>query len=227
MLRLLTLIIRPYAKCTKVMAALLALAGSFLAFAHPAAAGEHAYTLRIELTPAICAMQSQRSSLRQCQEGFSMTVAGLRPEYGERERIQCSDKKANLAPLQTKIVSRIMPDEVLRDIVWQRYGSCTGMSNSSYFRLITSLSGGLNVPKELSSGGYYLVDHGRFIGQLANQNPGLSPESVQLFCQADGKNNTSILTELQVCYDSNAKFTQCQKSNKSNCPEKFIIQGLP
>ena len=33
------------------------------------------YTLVIHMTPAVCAMDPSRRNLRQCQEGFSLTIA--------------------------------------------------------------------------------------------------------------------------------------------------------
>ena len=40
--------------------------------------------LMIEMTPALCSIQPTRARMRQCLEGYSLTVSGLDMGYGER-----------------------------------------------------------------------------------------------------------------------------------------------
>lgn len=182
-------------------------------------------TLRIDLSPAKCALQPQRAKLRQCREGFPLTVSGLRPEPATKE--VCSQRKANLPPLQTKVISRIMPDKVIRDLAWQKYGSCMTSDAKGYFRLIAKLSGQLKVPKELSSGNHYEVNRLLFTQALVKKNAGLARQHIQLSCQKMGSTHSQVLTELQVCYDSVGKFSNCQRTVKVSCPASFTIKGLP
>ena len=81
------------------------------------------YTLIIHMAPAICAMDPSRRNLRQCQEGFSLTIASLKPELPSNAASDCySRTKADLNPLQARVVDRVMPDERLRQEDWQRNG---------------------------------------------------------------------------------------------------------
>lgn len=213
--------------CWRVMSVLFA-GVMFMTTLHaqPSHANYQSMTLRIELSPAQCAINPKRSRLRQCREGFALTVAGLRPEPYTRGQ-PCSRSGAKLPPLQAKVVSRIMPDKVMRDLAWRYYGSCMGMSSPNYFRFIANLSGQLKVPKELSSGNNYVVSRELFEQQLQHKNKGLDALGLQMLCQNTPDAKSQVLTELQVCYDSAGKFGRCAQKVSGSCPATFMIKGLP
>lgn len=175
--------------------------------------------LMVEMTPALCSLQPTRARMRQCLEGYSLTVSGLDMGYGER----CGrGSEPRLTPLQLKVVNRIMPDTTVRSQAWQRYGVCSPLSASSYFRQITNYAGGLKLPNELNTGNSYTVSKSRFIGQMTRLNSGMSSNSVDLICQ-EGSRRQSILTDIHVCYEGSS-FGTCQNIVDS-CGSKFIISG--
>lgn len=175
--------------------------------------------LMIEMTPALCSMQPTRARMRQCLEGYSLTVSGLDMGYGER----CGrGSEPRLTPLQLKVVNRIMPDTTVRSQVWQRYGACSPLSASSYFRQITNYAGGLKLPNELNTGNSYTVSKSRFISQMTRLNSGMSSNSVDLICQK-GSRRQSILTDIHVCYEG-SDFGTCHDVVDS-CGSRFIISG--
>lgn len=173
----------------------------------------------IEMTPALCRLQPTRARMRQCVEGYSLTVSGLDLGYGNR----CGrGSEPQLTPLQLKVVNRVMPDTSVRNQVWQRYGICSPLSASSYFRQITNYAGQLKLPSELNTGNSYTVSKSRFISQMTHLNSGMSEASIDLICQ-DGNRRQSILTDVHVCYEG-SQFASC--SNKiDNCGKNFIISG--
>ena len=172
--------------------------------------------LMIEMTPALCNMQPTRARMRQCLEGYSLTVSGLDMGYGER----CGrGSEPRLTPLQLKVVNRIMPDTTVRSQTWQRYGACSPLSASSYFRQITNYAGGLKLPNELNTGNSYTVSKSRFISQMTRLNSGMSSNSVDLICQ-EGSRRQSILTDIHVCYEG-SDFGTCHDVVDS-CGSKFI-----
>lgn len=175
--------------------------------------------LMIEMTPALCSLQPTRSRMRQCLEGYSLTVAGLDMGYEER----CGrGSEPRLTPLQLKVVNRIMPDTTVRSQVWQRYGACSPLSASSYFRQITNYASALKLPNELNTGNSYTVSKSRFIGQMTRLNSGMTAAGIDLICQAGSRRQT-ILTDIHVCYEG-SEFGSCSEV-VDNCGKKFIISG--
>ena len=180
--------------------------------------------LKIEMSPALCDMEGFRKSLKSCVDGFSISVAGL--SFNEAPRGRCSSQPVKLSPLQTRIVGRVMPDVSSQDESWQLYGSCAGLSSKDYFRLITDMTAKLRLPKELSSGRSYLVDRNRFMQQFFQLNANMPKGAVELSCRKHPTSGTSVLTELQVCYDSASRFAACPVVTAQKCPESFQVRGL-
>ena len=175
--------------------------------------------LMIEMTPALCSLQPTRARMRQCLEGYSLTVSGLDMGYGER----CGrGSEPRLTPLQLKVVNRIMPDTTVRTQAWKRYGACSPLSASSYFRQITNYAGDLKLPNELNTGNSYTVLKSRFVGQMTRLNNGMSANSVDLICQV-GTRRQMVLTDVHVCYEGSS-FGTCSNV-VDNCGSKFIISG--
>ena len=188
--------------------------------AHAASASKTGQrVLMIEMTPALCSLQPSRTRMRQCLEGYSLTVSGLDLGYGER----CGrGSEPRLSPLQLKVVNRIMPDSSVRSQAWQHYGACSPLSASSYFRQVVNLAGQLKLPSELNTGNSYTVSKSRFISQMTRLNSGMSAASIDLICQ-DGSRRQSILTDIHVCYEGN-QFGSCNNV-VNNCGKNFIISG--
>ena len=205
---------------TMSIGALLILQGAILMPAQAASAVKTGQrVLMIEMTPALCNLQPTRARMRQCLEGYSLTVSGLDMGYGER----CGrGSEPRLTPLQLKVVNRVIPDTTVRSQVWQRYGVCSPLSASSYFRQITNYAGALKLPAELNTGNSYTVSKSRFVGQMTRLNRGMSSSSVDLICQV-GNRRQLTLTEIHVCYEG-SEFGTCP-TVVNNCGSKFIISG--
>ncbi len=204
----------------KKLAALVMLQGMILLPVHAASANKTGQrVLMIEMTPALCSIQPTRARMRQCLEGYSLTVSGLDMGYGERCGV---GSEPRLTPLQLKVVNRVMPDTTVRSQAWQRYGVCSPLSAGSYFRQITNYSGALKLPNELNTGNSYTVSKSRFIGQMTRLNSGMSTSSVDLICQ-DANRRQSILTDVHICYEGN-QFGRCS-TPIDNCGKNFIISG--
>ncbi|HAR75363.1 MAG TPA: hypothetical protein DCR60_03930, partial [Psychrobacter sp.] len=104
---------------------------------------------------------------------------------------------------------------------WQRYGACSPLSSSSYFRQITNYAGALKLPNELNTGNSYTVLKSRFIGQMTSLNSGMTPASIDLICQPATRQ--MILTDVHVCYEG-SEFGNC-RNVVDNCGSKFVISG--
>ena len=175
--------------------------------------------LMIEMAPALCSIYPSRAKMRQCLEGYSLTVAGLDLGYGDR----CGrGGSADLTPLQLRVVNKVMPDATVRDQAWRRYGACSPLRSSFYFRQIVTHASELKLPRELNTGNSYTVSKARFLSQLIRLNPGMTAAGVDLICQ-DAKRRQSVLTEIHICYQGN-NFGSCP-AVVDNCGSNFIISG--
>ncbi|RYY80559.1 MAG: ribonuclease I [Moraxellaceae bacterium] len=186
------------------------------------------FTLIIHMSPAICALDPSKRQLRQCQEGFSLTIASLKPEVPVTDPNDCASRTpAALNPLQARVVERVMPDERLRQEDWQRNGGCTGMSPSTYFRTIANYAGRLRVPPEFNASKEISMQRSSLIRQLQMLNNTLPADGIQLRCVQTVRFNAPVLTEMKVCYNNQGQYVSCPATIRSNCPATFIVQGTP
>ncbi len=186
------------------------------------------FTLIIRMTPAACALDPELQKLRQCQDGFTLTISSLQAERASGKRIEnCSHDQTNLSPLQERVVERVMPDKQLRDEDWQRNGSCTGMSPTVYFRTIATYAQRLKIPSELASPRDTVLTKNYIINKLQQLNPGLTDKSLLLRCTAESGREYPVLTELRSCYNTQGQYDACPAYIKSNCPSSVVILAAP
>jgi len=186
------------------------------------------FTLIIRMTPAVCALDPEMQKLRQCQDGFTLTISSLQAERNNGKRLEnCSREPTNLSPLQERVVERVMPDKQLRDEDWEKNGSCTGMSSSTYFRTIATYAQRLKVPSELASPRDTVLSKSYIISRLQQLNPGLTEKSILLRCTSDAAHDTPVLTEIRSCYTTQGQYDACPAYLKSTCPANVLIHGSP
>ena len=179
------------------------------------------YVMHIQMVPAICMKDPQKSKRRKCLEGYSLNVVGL---YPETKRRNCrTETSAVLAPLQSKVVARVMPDESARVDLWHSIGGCVDMSASKYFRTITNYADRLKVPTELLAQQTHTVASSSIRQNFVRLNQGLPLQSVHLECEH--YKAKPYLTGLKVCYDANGRYRACGSEIQSNCPTRVTIQG--
>lgn len=186
------------------------------------------FTLIIRMTPAACALDPALQKLRQCQDGFTLTISSLQAErVGGRRLENCSRDLTNLSPLQERVVERVMPDKQLRDEDWQRNGSCTGMTPTVYFRTIATYAQRLKIPSELASPRDTVLTKSYIVSKLQQLNPGLTEKSLLLRCTAEPGRELPVLTELRSCYNTQGQYDTCPAYIKSNCPSSVVILAAP
>ena len=179
------------------------------------------YVMQVQMTPAVCAIDSSKKKQRKCLEGYSLTITGLLPEVAASD---CStNTSAALPPLQAKVVARVMPEENARTQLWRGVGGCVPGNASQYFRTIINFADRLKIPTDLTGSENKQVQHTVLRAQFIRLNPGLSVNGIRFNCQ--NLRSTPVLTEVQVCYKVNGQFKQCSSHVVSNCPSSFSVQG--
>lgn len=179
------------------------------------------YVMVVQMTPAVCMFDAQKSKQRKCLEGYSLNISGLYPETSESE---CkTSSSAMLSPLQAKVVARIMPDENARVQLWRGIGGCVKMNSSQYFRTIINYAERLKVPVELTSPETRTMHQTNLRLRFLRLNSSLPASAIKFNCATSQGN--AILTEVRLCYKNNGQYKQCSVAVENNCPNLFIIKG--
>lgn len=213
----------------------------------PATSKSGSNVLLIEMTQALCTLEPRRQKLRQCREGYNITIKGLQMQQVN----PCHKNRVpNIPPLQRQLVDKVMPDEFLREQSWRNYGRCSPLDSRAYFKSILDHALSIKLPKIFSTNNSYVLNKRKFVNKIVSLNKGMKASSIRLICQNDSKvnkirtatsssqNTLPILTELQVCYHNN-QYSSCSSESHSqvansraainrvrvNCGEQFIVHG--
>lgn len=204
-----------------VLSAVLALLGiSRLSFAAPTG-----FILHIELSPAVCKIDSTQRRTRQCLEGYSLIVSAMNPEGVNPRSCETSNIPV-LSPVQKRVLMRIIPDENMQVKIWRSVGGCVAMSASQYFRMMVNYAEQLNMPSEVTTPTSIRVYRDELQQKFVQLNPSMPSQSLLLGCgHAKHAATTPLLTNVQVCYGSDGQYQRCRTEQVSSCPNQFVIQG--
>ena len=189
----------------------------------PVMAAPNGYLLKINLVPALCRIDDSFRNSRQCMEGYALTVTGLLPE-GVNTRKCATSSNANLSPVQNRLLTRIMPDENDRVRLWRAVGGCVGTTANQYFRSMINNAEHLKVPPEVTPPNSVRVNRMALKARFVDLNPGLTVDGINFNCMPD-RNNTMLLTHINVCYLPNGRFRACSGARVVTCPNTVTIQG--
>lgn len=180
------------------------------------------YVMQLQMVPALCALDVKKVKKRKCLDGYAINIAGL---YPQTQKQSCyTESSAQLAPLQAKVLARVMPDEVERRTLWRNVGGCLNMTASQYFRLIIRYSEKLEVPTELLG-----IERNKNIrltdlrSNFLKLNRGLSQQGIQFECRLF--HGEYLLTGAKICYNRKGEYTKCAQNISDRCPQNITIKG--
>lgn len=183
------------------------------------------YVLQIELSPAVCRIDDAQKRTRQCLEGYSLIVSGLYPEGVSSKSCETSNV-AVLTPIQKRLLMRIMPDENSQARLWRTVGGCVSMNASQYFRMVVNFAERLNMPSEVTSPTTIRVNREGLQQKFIQLNAGMPPSALQFGCDSETRSSQTLLTNIQVCYQTNGRYRTCHVERVgSSCPAQFAVQG--
>lgn len=187
-------------------------------------AAPNGFVLQIELSPAVCKIDTSQKKSRQCLEGYSLTVSGLMPEGVNGQSCNTSSVAA-LTPVQKRVLMRIMPDENMQARLWRSVGGCVSMNASQYFRMMVNYAERLNMPAEVTTPTSIRVNRDWLQQRFIQMNSGMPATALQLGCDSIDRKSPTLLTNIQVCYQSNGHYKTCRVEKVATCPSQFTIQG--
>ncbi|WOE31312.1 MULTISPECIES: ribonuclease I [unclassified Acinetobacter] len=193
----------------------------YLVFSNTHANTVNGYVMGIQMTPAVCLMDSAKAKTRQCLEGYALNITGL---YPETRQVDCqTNSSAALSPIQAKVVARVMPDERARVALWRGIGGCVPMNASQYFRNVINFADRLNIPAVMTTQASVRIQRDILTAMFIRLNPSLLEKSIHFQCNR--YRNTTYLTNIKVCYNPVGQYKACAPTVITECPKTFTIKG--
>jgi len=176
------------------------------------------YVLSLSWSPSYCEDRAERggggrSQILQCDgRPFSFVVHGLWPQYERGFPEYC---KRPAPRLNRNIVSSmldLMPAPGLIFNEWDKHGTCSGLSERSYFETIRKARAAVKIPAEfLELSQPKTIAPAEIEDAFIKANPGLSSSAISVTC------NRTRLSEVRICLSKDLQFRACEEIDRRGC----------
>lgn len=181
----------------------------------PHGTGYDFLVLALSWSPSYCEIEGEGANRQQCRQGndLGFVVHGLWPQFESGWPEYCTGNGSNRVP--NALVQQyldIMPSAGLMGHQWRKHGSCTGLNQSDYFRLVRAAHKRITIPEHFVS----LADDtdiapARLEAAFIAANPGLQTDGIATAC------NGRHLSEIRICMTGTLDFRACPQVDARDC----------
>jgi len=182
------------------------------------------YALALSWSPTFCRSPAGQRSPSQCRLGkrYAFVVHGLWPQFEKGWPSFCRTPERWVARRQIREISDIMPSKGLIIHQWKKHGSCTGLSQRSYFGLTRNLFGKVKIPaRYLSPTDPVKISPRQLVVDFLKTNRGLKPDMMSVQC--GNSRATANLRELRICFNRKGEFAACGRNERRQCRAETLV----
>ena len=176
------------------------------------------YVLSLSWSPSFCEDAAERSrgggrSQIQCGgRPYSFVVHGLWPQYENGFPEYCQRPAPRLNRNIVSSMLDLMPAPGLIFNEWDKHGTCSGLSERSYFETIRKARAAVKIPAEyLELSQVKTVAPADVEEAFIKANPGLSGSAISVTC------NRTRLSEVRICLNKDLQFRSCDELDHRAC----------
>lgn len=181
----------------------------------PRGTGFDFYVLSLSWSPSYCAAEGADASPAQCgpNRPYGFIVHGLWPQFEHGYPEFCATHEPERVP--RALVARLldlMPSPGLIGHQWRKHGSCSGLGQADYFRVLRAARDKVVVPvPHRRTETARRVDPERVEADFIEANPGLPAAGIAVTC------DRSRLREVRVCMKKDLAFRPCPEVDAASC----------
>ena len=173
------------------------------------------YVLALSWAPSYCAAAGLKANKQECGRDarYGFIVHGLWPQNEHGYPESCPSKLSSRVPRTLgERYADIMPGMSLIGHEWRTHGSCTGLDQASYFRLVRKAREAVRVPAEFGPAApARSVDPARMEAAFIEANPGLDGDGIAVTCKA------GRVEDVRICLTKSLQFRSCPAVHAEAC----------
>ena len=178
------------------------------------------YVLSLSWAPSYCASGRPEANRQECGRNarYGFIVHGLWPQNEHGYPQSCASAFSSRVPRDLgERFFDIMPGMSLIGHEWRVHGTCTGLDQDSYFRLVRKAREGIRVPA-----GFGTVAPGRSIDPAGIEaafiaaNPGLDGEGIAVTCRS------GRIEDVRICLTRSLRFRNCPSVDAGGCSRSRV-----
>lgn len=171
--------------------------------------------LSLTWSPSYCEIEGDDANRQQCAEGrgLGFVVHGLWPQFESGWPEFCQLHGPGRVPnTLARQYFDIMPSAGLMGHQWRKHGSCMGVTQEDYFRLVRIARERVTIPQSYRDpAGDASVAPDAVEAAFMAANPGMKADGVAISC--DGRH----LAEVRICLSKDMEFRSCREVDARAC----------
>jgi ribonuclease T2 len=182
------------------------------------------FVLALSWSPTYCATDSGQNDDSQCAPGrrYAFVVHGLWPQYQQGWPQNCATNETWVSQYEIDAMMPVMPSKKLIIHEWKKHGSCSGVSQSDYFKATRLLFDKVKIPaRYLSPTADVITTPDQLVTDFVKTNKGLSADMLSVQC--GNSKDRARLAELRVCLDKRGNFGRCGGNEARFCRAKQLV----
>ncbi|MCO5066197.1 MAG: ribonuclease T2 [Rhizobiaceae bacterium] len=172
------------------------------------------YVLSLSWSPSFCAEEGDAENTQQCASArpYGFIVHGLWPQYERGYPRDCYTGQRRVPDSLVEQLRDIMPSAGLVGHQWRMHGSCSGMSQTDYFRTVRAAFREIEIPQQFQGdndiGSIGDTDIER---AFSDANPGMPEDGISVSC------SKRLLREVRICLTRDLQFRTCGELERKSC----------
>lgn len=186
----------------------------------PLGEGFDFYVLALSWSPSYCEAEGADANRQQCETArpYAFIVHGLWPQFEHGFPQECGTDEPKVSKETLRTLYDIMPSAGLIRHEWQTHGSCTGLDQSDYFKVLRAAREKVTIPagfRRLEN--YLTLSPGEAEVEFLKANPDLPPDGVAVTC------DKRYLREVRICMTKDLAFRACDEIDRRSCRNSKVV----
>jgi len=181
----------------------------------PLGSGFDFYVLALSWSPAYCLVEGDRANQQQCSEDrdLGFVVHGLWPQHETGYPEFCPSRQPDRVPSQLgRNYLDIVPSMGLIGHQWRKHGSCSGLSQADYLKVLRAARERVKVPDAFALNRLPAeLDAFEAENAFIASNPGMKRDGIAIQCER------GLLREVRICMTPSLDLRSCREIDRRGC----------
>ncbi|PWK75576.1 ribonuclease T2 [Aminobacter sp. AP02] len=180
----------------------------------PRGQGFDFYVLALSWSPSYCEAEGEQANGQQCRAGrpYAFVVHGLWPQYERGYPLDCKTNNSDVSSEKLRGLYDLMPSAGLIRHEWRKHGTCSGLSQDDYFKVLRAARQKVEIPSEFKRlDAYRTLAPGQAERAFLQSNPQMKADGIAVVC------DRRYLQEVRICMTKDLEFRGCPEIERRAC----------
>nr|WP_230980359.1 ribonuclease [Oryzicola mucosus] len=178
------------------------------------------YVLSLSWSPSYCEAEGKDANRQQCEGGrpYAFVVHGLWPQFERGYPENCDTVEGDIGQAVLRGLYDIMPSAGLIRHQWRKHGSCSGLEQDDYFRVLRKARDKITIPPEYERVDRHIsISPGAAEAAFLKANPGMPRDGVAVTC------DRRYLREVRICMTKDLDYRACPEVDARACRAAHVF----